>query len=901
MDDFQLESKVCEILPTAVDTNLKDGSDASDIERISDDGMEVYNMEASVLSQASSFSLVSVPAGAEADMESLASSSSISVIQDDENGDLSAFGSSKDEMPEDLDATRVRTYTHTPNTKLNFALNLLLALSVTMVVGLGIGHFIGWSSRWMNQHNFQQAHIMKLKALQEELVNCLQNPGSHYMEGNGESKACYEKVDYWQEKFDDILSQNDVLQNFIDRSIHENLDEQNDEKCEETNQNIIAEYRQLKFHLITQQLENVATLRRMEALKRQEKETLDRVKRLEEENEELKAQVEDEQVKDSTSDEDADRELIQQLSEENQELKKELNHLMAALKLEQQEDDKKSVEELGCLREQINQLKIANSELQQVIAKLRYGQPSSKENVEEVTQSEEEDMETAKDDSVLHSWFVDNMKDVNLTGFFEYLIKVAMDKDAARRELKQLQENLKLSYEQLSEKAKIGIDTGKTILSEIQQSFHSKLQQIMQVNASDSLSVESIRKIGKTLKNTIENLYTIGSDMLAMEDAVPLDNNESKFRKKVDKLLANFGKQWESVKAKMWGETVKNKPRSERDAANGKKEQATKFDSAMEKDPVSMKEKSSKYKQKENSHRNIRNANRKSNRVNNHSTDDKLGSKKKDGQKKKSSDFKIQKHPPIDQKEHKDDPPKTKFKNLSNNKNSHISKPHEHSYQPDKVDKKNKMNMKSQKNRHDKTRPKEFNDDKISNKQHKQSTPKWSKTRTNNNKKNYTYNEVPSENSADWVFKRADERVNNRKNEQQSDWLFDRAHYRQQTRKNSERANWYFEKMRRNEDKQHDYTEKKSKSKSFRRWDVDDDDDDDDSEEEDQKIRQKRLKKRKTVKNVEDRKQWSNDEESDDEIRETRKQYKYQRHSSHHSYQYDWTFSNPSYSETHFY
>lgn len=80
-------------------------------------------------------------------------------------------------------------------------------------------------------------------------------------------KECYEKVDYWKKRFEDILSENQGLQELIDRSAQD--DDDDDEKCEEANKNIIGEYRTLKFHLIRQQLENVATLRRMEALKRQ--------------------------------------------------------------------------------------------------------------------------------------------------------------------------------------------------------------------------------------------------------------------------------------------------------------------------------------------------------------------------------------------------------------------------------------------------------------------------------------------------------------------------------------------------------------------------------------------------------------------------------------------------------
>ena len=75
-------------------------------------------------------------------------------------------------------------------------------------------------------------------------------------------------MDYWKKKFEDMLSENHVLQDFVDRNLHKE-DPDDDDKCEEANKNIEAEYRQLKFHLINQQLENVATLRQVEALKRQ--------------------------------------------------------------------------------------------------------------------------------------------------------------------------------------------------------------------------------------------------------------------------------------------------------------------------------------------------------------------------------------------------------------------------------------------------------------------------------------------------------------------------------------------------------------------------------------------------------------------------------------------------------
>jgi len=573
----QLESKICEISSQELaakssgleelQTNnqggcaSKEGSEASDIERISDDGLTNYAMDASAISHISTFSLISAPGSRDADMESLGSSSGISVIQDDT--DLSAFCSSKDELPSELDVKCVKTYTHTPNPKLNFALNLLLVLSITMVVGLGVGHFIGWSSRWMHQRQLHQSHIAKLKALQEELVDCLQNPASFYLENNGESKACYEKVDYWKQKFEDMLSENHILHDFVDRNLHkEDSDDDDDDKCEEANKNTEAEYRQLKFHLINQQLENVATLRQVEALKRQEIEFANRVKLLEEENEELKAQVEEEANEESSKDDgdDEDKETIMLLSNENEELKRELNDLMAALKLEQEEDEKITTEKLWPLRQQINQLKVENSELQQVIAKLRYGKPPTEPEQEKKAspKSRSTQREPPKPDNALHAWLVDNMNELNLTAFIDYLTKIAMDKEAARKELMQLEENLKRSYEHLSEKAKYGIDTGKTLLKDIQKNLHLKLQQIMNVDPLDTaLPIEQIRKVGETLTKTVEKMYEIGMDMLnaKMENGAN-DGGKHDLQKQVDKLIGKFGKQWENIKSSVWGEKV---------------------------------------------------------------------------------------------------------------------------------------------------------------------------------------------------------------------------------------------------------------------------------------------------------------------------------------------------------
>lgn len=85
------------------------------------------------------------------------------------------------------DNNQIRGYVHEPNTVLNNKLNIVLLLSFTTVLGLGIGHFLGWSHFWNNQQRLSLSQVMKLRQLQNDLLDCMekqQQPNDDILQKN---------------------------------------------------------------------------------------------------------------------------------------------------------------------------------------------------------------------------------------------------------------------------------------------------------------------------------------------------------------------------------------------------------------------------------------------------------------------------------------------------------------------------------------------------------------------------------------------------------------------------------------------------------------------------------------------------------------------------------------------
>ena len=50
---------------------------------------------------------------------------------------------------------------------------LILILTLSVVIGLGIGHFVGWNDQIEKHKQLTMGQILKLKQLQDDLLNCL--------------------------------------------------------------------------------------------------------------------------------------------------------------------------------------------------------------------------------------------------------------------------------------------------------------------------------------------------------------------------------------------------------------------------------------------------------------------------------------------------------------------------------------------------------------------------------------------------------------------------------------------------------------------------------------------------------------------------------------------------------
>uniref|UniRef100_A0A131XJG6 Putative myosin-2 heavy chain non muscle n=1 Tax=Hyalomma excavatum TaxID=257692 RepID=A0A131XJG6_9ACAR len=294
----------------------------------------------------------------------------------------------------------VRRYKHVPNTRLNWALTAVAALVAVAAVAFGVGHYYGGSDQSFQQRQLSQGQMQQLQALQEELVNCMnqQNKkkppkGSPFRN----TQVCYQDVEYWKRKFEQLFSENKGLKELLEHSQRNAvMHDPRVDSSGDCSADLPDDLHKLKLDLILNQMQHLQLMKTFNQVKHSERLSREQARKLELENEQLKARLEEEETDDILVQKQLESK-VRSLTEENQELQSRLGHESqreAALRsLEHQvqqllnENDrlKRSMQEqvpssvttsrISRLRDTVNRLIIENEDLKAVVARLRYGRP----------------------------------------------------------------------------------------------------------------------------------------------------------------------------------------------------------------------------------------------------------------------------------------------------------------------------------------------------------------------------------------------------------------------------------------------------------------------------------------------------------------------------------------------
>ncbi|XP_075535722.1 uncharacterized protein LOC142571337 isoform X3 [Dermacentor variabilis] len=294
----------------------------------------------------------------------------------------------------------VRRYKHVPNTRLNWVLTTVAALVAVAAVAFGVGHYLGGSDPSLQQHELSQGQVQQLEALQEELVNCMHRQNKETPRKDSpflNTQVCYQDAEYWKRKFEQLFSENKGLKELLEHSqrnavMHDpRVDSGGDCSADSPD-----DLHKLKLDLILNQMQHLQLMKTFNQVKYSERLSREQARKLERENEQLKARLEEEETDDILVQQQLEMK-VRSLTEENEELQSRLSHESqreAALQslehqvqrlLSENERLKRSMQEqlpssvttgrISLLRDTVNRLIIENEDLKAVVARLRYGRP----------------------------------------------------------------------------------------------------------------------------------------------------------------------------------------------------------------------------------------------------------------------------------------------------------------------------------------------------------------------------------------------------------------------------------------------------------------------------------------------------------------------------------------------
>ncbi|XP_013793260.1 probable E3 ubiquitin-protein ligase bre1 [Limulus polyphemus] len=447
----------------------------------------------------------------EIDHNNFINNEGVEIINEDLS-DASSLSPIREELPVDVDMKPgVKHYVHTPNTRLNVILNLIVALAVTAVIGLGVGHFLGWSNQWWYQKQVTRSQVLKLKQLEEELIQCMKQESQLASEFQG-STVCYKNSEYWKQRFEELFDESEDLRVLMEKT-QDHLRKQNlgmiplspvSTNCPS---DVSEEFHKLRLDLLVKQMEHLRFLKTYEEVKHQEKESRKRLKVLESENTELKAKLEEEEEDDKVLEQ-----TVSKLSEENVELKAKL--------VEEEEDDK-------MLEQRVNKLNKENVELK---AKLVEEEEEDKALLQRVDKLSEENVELKaklieeeEDDKIL----------VELEEKMEILMKenrllksqLSLDDDDDEKDsLTSLKgEARNIQFENLELKKTLEQLQSQLLQSTASSDLDDLTQNIDTDKAESKLKLETLRKQINTL--VIENRY-LKASIVQLKYTLPFKTEE---------------------------------------------------------------------------------------------------------------------------------------------------------------------------------------------------------------------------------------------------------------------------------------------------------------------------------------------------------------------------------------
>ncbi|CAN7998166.1 unnamed protein product [Ixodes hexagonus] len=379
----------------------------SDIDIIDEDmDHSLHSMDSSALGQTSLMSFSELSVGTSSSFGNLELLSSHSLEPGTAGSDAS--------LPPDLELRPgVRRYKHVPNARLNWFLTLLAIVVAAAAVGLGVGHYLGWSDRWFLQHKMSELPVAELGALHRELEDCVRHQPRVQRPFYGrDERACQEDEEYWANKFERLLLDNNGLRQLLDREVNRvSLCQSGFAECDD------KEGDGPPLHLILNQLQHIMSVkfgelgfvlrdedrtaavlkkgrdrRRLLAEKkgREEADELlanleNKVKSLNEENEELKSRLGHDSLREAML--ISLERQVQMLQTENSQLKQRIQEVPR----HERTPDVTYASRISILRDKVNHLVIENEDLRGVVARLRYSRPLHSADDSSVPQTGEAD------------------------------------------------------------------------------------------------------------------------------------------------------------------------------------------------------------------------------------------------------------------------------------------------------------------------------------------------------------------------------------------------------------------------------------------------------------------------------------------------------------------------------
>lgn len=481
-----------------------------------------------------------------------------------------------------------------------------------------------------------QSQIVQLKALQDELVACMQHQSKEPHDPDAplkDPRICYRDGEYWKGKFEALFSEHRGLKELLEHSQRNVVlhDPRLEERCAG---DVPDDFHKLKLDLILNQMQHLQLMKTFNEVRHQERRSREKARQLEEENEELRARLVEEETDDVLLQQQLE-DKVQKLKEENEKLKsrlgqdslreatllslarqvQELQTENQHLKQTMQEtplikvEEEKHTSRVSLLRDKVNHLVMENEDLRGVVARLRYGPPLQTTAPEDVTPEQTTEKDCLEKQRTPSPGTRDNTAtlDMGIKEKLDSLSESLKRQQSDSKHWRKLYEELKGSREKEGATSvwKKLLGLAQTLYDDMESALDSILESLFRLVKESSHSstevavqlqdlVEQMRKevthrrseLKDYLEQPVEEAalgqgMAISRTMSLLEGSVRkvfeagvkfISKSKEATDQKVDKLLSKLSKVAQALKKKLERSTEENMPKQETMVKEDKKE-----------------------------------------------------------------------------------------------------------------------------------------------------------------------------------------------------------------------------------------------------------------------------------------------------------------------------------------